>query len=542
MASAQGARLGANLLLAAVSLFFLCLLLAGLEGVLRVAGLGDPDASRASRLKYQQIYLPILEPGTRPDGTRVFRTVDSRLPYQSILAQKPVDGLRVFTFGGSATAGLGYSPNVTFSRHLERMLRRAYPERTVEVVNLGIVALSSRQVKLLVADVVERFDPDLLVVYSGNNEFLEIHGEKYARAHETRLQRWIDPLRETNLYRLLSRAVRGAPVNPSLADQDFSHDDLRLTQDAIIQHIRLEVGEVDRAVDRYAANVEEIARSAKVTGTALVLLSVASNWKWRGRSDLPDDWRDELGSNPAQIRAALDDRIAAAAPDERHAWLFKRATLHEEQGNTAAARADYREAMNSDPHLRRALDVMNERVARVAQTSDVAYLDLVAALGKNAKNGIIGFGEFYDYVHFTPRGAVLVAGAVFGEARRRGLLPEGARLDAEDYVAEQTAKLADASQDFLAADEWLGIGFDPERLSSRDLWKYDEMLAELDRRLEQDPRDVRARVYRGNARSFQPDEAAGAAEDYRKALEAGGANAVIQRNLDALLLEREDPG
>ncbi len=66
---------------------------------------------------------------------------DVRLPYQTIRQDKPENALRIFTFGGSATAGLGYSPNVTFARHLERLLEMAQPDRVVEVVNLGIVAL-----------------------------------------------------------------------------------------------------------------------------------------------------------------------------------------------------------------------------------------------------------------------------------------------------------------------------------------------------------------------------------------------------------------
>ena len=115
----------ANVLMLLGSVLMSVLLILALEGVLRLVGLGAPDAAHASRLKYQQIYLPILEPGERADGTPVVKTADSRLPYQSILAKKPANGLRVFTFGGSATAGLGFSPNVTFARHLERMLEQA---------------------------------------------------------------------------------------------------------------------------------------------------------------------------------------------------------------------------------------------------------------------------------------------------------------------------------------------------------------------------------------------------------------------------------
>ena len=70
-----------------------------------------------------------------------------------MLAEEPADGLRVLVFGASATAGLGLSPNVTFARYLERMLHAAPPERTVEVLNLGAIAISSDAVKVLVTDV-----------------------------------------------------------------------------------------------------------------------------------------------------------------------------------------------------------------------------------------------------------------------------------------------------------------------------------------------------------------------------------------------------
>ncbi len=57
-----------NLLLVAASLAFLTFVVGILELGLRAVGLGDPDPTRTSRLGYQQLRLPVLEPGTRPDG------------------------------------------------------------------------------------------------------------------------------------------------------------------------------------------------------------------------------------------------------------------------------------------------------------------------------------------------------------------------------------------------------------------------------------------------------------------------------------------
>ncbi|MGI9432374.1 MAG: SGNH/GDSL hydrolase family protein, partial [Myxococcota bacterium] len=436
-------ELAGNLLTALVSFGILALLFGLLEGALRVGGIGARDAS-ASRLAYQQLPLPLLRQAERPDGTPVWVTADPRLPFQTILAAKPANGLRIVTLGGSATAGLGFSPNVTFARHLERMLEEALPERRVEVLNLGIVALSSRQVKRVVAEVCEGYAPDLVVVYSGNNEFLELHAEKYAAANRGVLASLADAVERYHVFRAIRLALYGPPTSPSLADRDVSHEDLRLTQARIIEDVELTAEEVGQVVDGYEANLENIVEVASAAGTRLVLVSVASNWKWRGRSDLPADWMGEfvpLGDakaapDLARLLEVLDERVAAAPADERSALLFRRAVVEEALGDFEAARVSYAAAMNEDPHLRRALDAMNERVEAVARRRKVTFLDAVATLADDAEHGIVGFGHFYDYVHFTPRGAVVLAEALFRTLVSMGVVP-AERLDVADAYRER---------------------------------------------------------------------------------------------------------
>lgn len=537
----------ANALLAAASVLVLLALLAGVELALRGAGLGAPSRADASRLAYQRLVLPVLVPDERPDGTPVLRPADPRLPYQSILRVKPDGALRVFTFGGSATAGLGYSPNATFARHLERMLRRALPGRVVEVVNLGIVALSSKQVQVLVDEACARYEPDLVIVYSGNNEFLEIHAEKYAASRATPLARAAGVLARSRIYRVLQRALAGPPETPSLARRDVSREELRHTQAEIIEHVDLEPADVRAVVDAYEARLDAMARAASARDVPMLLSTVASNWKWRGRSDLPRDWvRDLLPDAPQPAsretweRAvrALSEELAGGDAPEAHELLFRRAVAHERLGRFDAARDDYRAAMNQDPHLRRALDAMNERVRRVAERRGVRLVDLVDALARRAEHGIVGFGELYDYVHFTPRGAVLAAVAFYRGAQASGLAPPDAALDPEAYARERLDALAELERDPVAVGEWLGIGFDRTRIQDRDLWKYDALLDELDARLARDPDDALALAYRGNAGSFRLEGASDAARDYRRALAVGEDDRAIRANLEALLAQR----
>lgn len=535
-----------RVLLLTGTLVFVLVLLAMSEGVLRLVGIGDEDSSGSSRLKYQQVFLPIMEPGERPDGTPIYHTQDQRLPYQAVLRDKPKNGLRVVVFGGSATAGLGYSPNVTFARHLERMLTLAVPDRMVEVVNLGIVALSSKQVVVLIEDIVAHLSPDLMIVYSGNNEFLEIHAEKFAEKNATLKSRIVDLASQTNLYRALARAAHGGPEVPSLAEQDFSHEDLRVSESEIIKDVTMTPDEIAGIVDGYEANMRRIVDSRREAKTPLLMLSVASNWEWRGRSDLPDHWVKELTEidGPADADAyrraitVSDERLADdPEPLIRHELLFKRGTAHSQLGDHAAARRDLRTAMNDDPHLRRALDVANERVMRASQEGEVPYLDMVESLAARDDRGIVGFDQFYDYVHFTPEGAIWAAGSIFSKIEALGWVETHPDFNAADYVSARTAEIAALSEDFLGVHEWLGVGFDIDRIRDRDLWKYDKMIIELDELLKREPENFRALAYLGNVMFFRADGAAESAEAYRAAL-AIEDNPTVRANLQRLLFER----
>lgn len=55
------------------------------------------------------------------------------------------------------------------------MLTAAYPERSFEVINLGLSAINSFTVLDWIPEVIEQ-DPDLLIIYMGHNEFYGAYG------------------------------------------------------------------------------------------------------------------------------------------------------------------------------------------------------------------------------------------------------------------------------------------------------------------------------------------------------------------------------
>ena len=522
-----------------VQLCIALLLILIIEGVLRVIGLGD-EPPGASMLKYQQVNLPILEPAARSDGTAILQPADERLAYQSILGDRSDGSLRIITFGGSATAGLGFSPNATFASYLQRILAEFEPDREVEVLNLGIVALSSRQVKVLVEHASEAYAPDLVVIYSGNNEFLEIHAEKYAQAHQTNMNAILARSRETNIFRFLDSLLRGGPDTPAIEEQDFSNEDLRVTQRSMVQDIEMSTKELAEIVDNYEANIEQAVASAQAAGARVILAEVGSNWKWRGREDLPETWPDEFlepGSGKGvsklvRVQEALSKKLQSAPAKERSDLLFKIALASEQLGEFDVARENYRAAMNEDPHLRRAIDRLNDRLGLIAERHGAELLQTVEILGAHSPNGIVGFDMFYDYVHFTPHGALLVSAALAEELRDMGLVNAPPDFNPGQYVKREMGSIATLDADYLDVRKWMGMSDIKGSVLDRDLWKYEQLLKDLDTRLASGNSDFMTHVYRGNFAWFQLDGAREAEQHYLSALALSPDHPEVLRNLE----------
>lgn len=526
-------------------------LLASLEAVLRFTGLGDLPLAQSSRLAYQQAYPPMLSVGARPDGTPALLTNDARVPWQALDTPKRAGALRIVALGGSATAGLGFSPNVSFPRELERLLSAACPERTIEVLNLGIVALSSAQVRWMLDDACRQLDPDALLVYSGNNEFLELHSQKFADAQGlsggSSLSAWLN---KTNLFRLMGGLARNAARGRNVTIFDMAEAQARVSETEIMKQVSLSPEEVAGVVDGYEQNLRAMVASAESTDTPLLLMTVASNWQWQGRHDLPEDWmvdlvdrsRVDAGAHPAAMIApclkAVEENLAAAPVAQRHEWLFKRGLLLGYLQRWDEARASLRAAMNEDPRQRRASDALAERVRAVAADTGTPLLDVIERLSSGAEHGIVGDEQFYDYVHFTPEGCVLVAGMAAQSLAAEGVLQFAPGFSLEGWMAARVAALAGLTEDPLAVGDWLGIG-DLSLVHDRDLWKHQVHVRDLDARLAANPDDVDALVRRGNAWFFARDGFDEAQRCYRRALELQPDLAVAADNLARLRGRRQ---
>jgi tetratricopeptide (TPR) repeat protein len=78
--------------------------------------------------------------------------------------------LRIVCLGGSSMFGTPYAVSATPSALLSTQLRHLYPDRSIEVVNLGASAINTNVILTMVPAVIG-LHPDLVLIYAGHNEF-----------------------------------------------------------------------------------------------------------------------------------------------------------------------------------------------------------------------------------------------------------------------------------------------------------------------------------------------------------------------------------
>ena len=79
-------------------------------------------------------------------------------------------------------------------------------------------------------------------------------------------------------------ARQRAPERVPRADDETR---IRLSEDEIVQELELPPTEVVSVIERYESNLVAIVEMALRHDVDVVLMTVASNWRWLGREDLP---------------------------------------------------------------------------------------------------------------------------------------------------------------------------------------------------------------------------------------------------------------
>lgn len=364
----------------------------------------------------------------------------------NFLMPKPADTVRIFVIGESAAKGYPQPRNLSVSSFLQAMLADAWPDKTVEVINLGTTAVASFPLVYQVRDAL-RFSPDLFIFYTGNNEFFGAYGTASINAAGSLppwALRWMRAARGLALVQVLdSWLYRGADENQSLMEE-------MIGQTVIPADSPLRAA----AARNLAAHLGTMLDDVRAAGVPAIVCTTASNES--GLAPLGED--DVTGLDEKQRRELR--RLMGAAADAaerrnfpqavdllgqavqlapRHARArFLLGQAHARAGQPALARAAFLAARDLDTMPWRPVSLTEEALRNTALVKGAVLCDTAEIFRQESPDGATGWELLDDHVHLSLSGQALAARAMVGAmadlAGPLQLGPEELALVQEDRV------------------------------------------------------------------------------------------------------------
>lgn len=361
---------------------------------------------------------------TNPEfSLRFFPPSMARTPLGlNVAMPKPPGTYRIVVLGESAAQGYP-EPAFSMPRALEVLLEHDYPDADVEVVNLGITAINSHVIREVAREAAD-LEPDLFVVYAGNNEVVGPFGPGTVFAGFSpnlatiraamAVKRWRSAQWIGGMLKGLGNRGGSWKGMQMFVEKAVPEEDPRLP--VVYEHFRENLNDVI-----------DIARSADVP---LVLSTVGANLRncapfvSQHRSALDpehlDRWQRAFEAGcEAQAAGDCKNAIAhfrkAAAADDGHAEThYRLAQCLLAEGDRDGADQHFRRACDADALRFRPDRHINQAIRDLAarRGPDVRFVDGEAEFAAAGEHQIPGEDLFFEHVHMTFQGNYVLARAL----------------------------------------------------------------------------------------------------------------------------------
>lgn len=373
---------------------------------------------------------------------RRFETAGERLDFfypQSFPAEKAENAFRIFCLGGSTVQGRPYEVETSFTTWLKLNLDAAEPDREWEMVNCGGISYASYRLVPIMRELLD-YEPDLFIVYTGHNEFLEDR----TYGHIKKMPPWRlalhRKLMNLRIYSLAHSYFSGRTAKKaSTADSSKTvlptEVGARLDFEDGIKWYHRDDKWRQGVIAHFARNLDAMARIAQEAGVPIILANPVVNLgdcppmksepSVKGAEKQRADelrsqarqltWDDVYGKlRPLEQAAAIDPRDAAL--------LYVIGKCYEGIGRFDDAKKWFTKAKDEDICPLRILEPMREAVREVAVRYDAPLVDAQALIASRSETSITGAQLLADHVHPSIAGHKLIADAFLETMRNMGLV------------------------------------------------------------------------------------------------------------------------
>jgi len=445
---------------ASILIFFLLL-----EGILALLGF-HPALKTEDPFVGFSSDAPLFVPAADSKTGQIMITAPNKKDFfnrQSFSREKAPGTYRIFSLGGSTTYGRPYEDTTSFSGWLRELLPTADRSQKWEVINGGGISYASYRVAHLMEELIN-YQPDLFIIYTGHNEFLEERTYGKLRDRSPLLRTTTSLLAKTRTWSAMSGALKNLHLNtPEKKDNRVNlaaEVDTILDRSAGLDLYKRDDSLQENILKHYRISLERMVQLARSVGAKILFVTPASNLKdfspfksqHTGSINNNDRQRSEqllAMSNPFVWEKnwpfVLQFLNEAAGLDPRFAeYHYRRGQALLGMGRFDEAKKAFIQARDEDVCPLRALTPMHSIVTEVAKENSIMLVDFVDLLEQRMQKtlgyAIPGQEYFLDHVHPTIEGNKILAMALLQTMAGQGLVQLEAGWS-EEAIARVAAKI-----------------------------------------------------------------------------------------------------
>ena len=362
-----------------------------------------------------------------------YQTVAARKRYfqeASFSKNKTDDTFRIFCLGGSTVQGRPFAVETSFTSWLKLQLEVADPNRKWEIVNCGGVSYASYRLLPILTEIMN-YEPDLVVIYTGHNEFLEDRTYAHLRdpsGWQSISQHAVRNIRTIHLVREMWHKITGDEVSTQQVSLATEVETILDQQSGLKSYQRDRTWQAN-VIEHFKFNIHKMIEICDSNRVPLYLCNPACNirdctpFKSAPTSGLDPATIQSIKQTKANISKQLKSRSVQPIRESAHrltqldphnaATLFQAGLLLMDNGAGVAARDVLLRAKDEDICPLRILTVMNDFLTSVPSGPALQVIDVQEHFAEQSPVQIPGDNLFLDHVHPTIRGHQLIAGYLF---------------------------------------------------------------------------------------------------------------------------------
>jgi len=289
-----------------------------------------------------------------------------------------------------------------FSRILWRRLQDKFPERRIEVVNTAMAAINSYTI-LDFTDEILKYEPDLILIYAGHNEFYGALGvaslESIGRRRSI-IEIYLK-MQHLRLFRLLRTLISKVKSSPKPNLENHPEDPTATLMERIVSEQFIPLGSklYEQGKKQFRINLEEILRIANQADVPVVLSELVSN----------------IGEQPP-FQSSESDTLPPAKQ------VYLKAQELETRGDYEKARQLYLRAKDLDALRFRATEDFDDIIHELASKYKAPVVPMKQIFEKHSPHGIIGNQLILEHLHPNVDGNFLMADGFYQTLRAEGYI------------------------------------------------------------------------------------------------------------------------